>query len=81
MPAKRFAGAEVLIPVDLRPAPPRERYETRTIPSDSYVTMDTEPIPSAFRVGEARLDPVCPMDLGEAPTPGAVGLAYEELAV
>jgi hypothetical protein len=40
-PAERFARGEVLLPVDLRPAPPRERLETRIVPKDAYVAVDT----------------------------------------
>src|SRR5712691_6644801 len=40
-PAERFARGEVLLPVDLRPAPPRERVETRIVPRDAYVAVDT----------------------------------------
>jgi len=48
VPSERFERAEVLIPVDLRPVPPRERYETRIVPSDAYVSVDTNRYPVPF---------------------------------
>jgi transposase len=48
VPAERFARGEVLIPVDLRPVPPRERYETRIVPRDAYVAVDTNRYPVPF---------------------------------
>ena len=47
-PAERFARGEVLMPVDLRPAPPRERLETRIVPRDAYVAVDTNRYPVPF---------------------------------
>jgi transposase len=47
-PQDRFARAETLIPVDLRPPAPRERVVTRRVPSDCYVAVDTNRYPVPF---------------------------------
>lgn len=46
-PAERFARAEgaALLPVDARPPAPRERVETRVVPSDAFVLVDTNRYP------------------------------------
>lgn len=46
-PAERFAR-EVLVPVDLRPAPPKERWETRIVPKDAFVAVETNRYPVPF---------------------------------
>lgn len=49
-PAERFARAETLIAVDLRPPTPRERVVMRRVPSDCYVAVETNryPVPYAW---------------------------------
>jgi len=46
-PAERFAR-EALIPVDLRPPAPRERVESRRVPKDAYVAVETNKYPVPF---------------------------------
>jgi transposase len=46
-PAERFLR-EVLIPVDRRPAPPKERWETRIVPKDAFVAVETNRYPVPF---------------------------------
>ena len=47
-PSERFRRAEAvaLIPVDLRPAPERERIEHRIVPRDTYVVVETNRYPA-----------------------------------
>ena len=47
-PCERFARAERLIPVDLRPPAPRERAVIRRVPSDCYVAVETNRYPVPF---------------------------------
>jgi transposase len=47
-PSERFARAEKLIAVDLRPAPPRERVLVRRVPKDAYVAVETNRYPVLF---------------------------------
>ena len=47
-PAERFARAETLIPVDLRPPAPRERVVIRRVPPDCYVAVETNRYPVPF---------------------------------
>jgi transposase len=47
-PSARFARAEVLIGVDLRPAPPRERVVIRRVPADCFVVVETNRYPVPF---------------------------------
>ena len=47
-PQERFARAETLIPVDLRPPAPRERLVVRRVPSDCYVAVETNRYPVPF---------------------------------
>lgn len=59
-PAERFAREEVgqLIAVDARPTPPRERLERRVVPSDTYVTVETNRYPAPVAWVGQRID-VC----------------------
>jgi len=60
-PAERFARSEKaqLVAVDRRPPPPRERLETRVVPRDSFVAVDTNryPVPLEWsgKVVEAQI--------------------------
>ncbi|MGH7869231.1 MAG: IS21 family transposase, partial [Candidatus Dormibacteraceae bacterium] len=47
-PSARFARGEMLIPVDLRPAPPRQRVVVRRVPRDAYVAVETNRYPVCF---------------------------------
>jgi transposase len=47
-PCARFARAERLIPVDLRPPTPRERVVVRRVPADCYVAVETNRYPVPF---------------------------------
>ena len=47
-PCERFARAETLIPVDLRPPTPRERWVIRRVPTDCYVAVETNRYPVPF---------------------------------
>ena len=47
-PHDRFARAERLIPVDLRPPAPRERLVIRRVPTDCYVAVETNRYPVPF---------------------------------
>src|SRR5437867_2856640 len=47
-PRDRFARAERLIPVDLRPPAPRERVVIRRVPTDCYVAVETNRYPVPF---------------------------------
>ncbi len=47
-PSERFARAEKLLPVDLRPAPPRERVVIRRVPADCFVAVETNRYPVPF---------------------------------
>lgn len=47
-PAERFARAERLIPVDRRPPAARECIETRRVPKDAYVAVETNRYPVPF---------------------------------
>lgn len=47
-PAERFARAERLIPVDQRPPGARECIETRRVPNDAYVAVETNRYPVSF---------------------------------
>lgn len=47
-PQERFARAETLIPVDLRPPAPRERVVSRRVPTDCYVAVETNRYPVPF---------------------------------
>ncbi|MGH7311219.1 MAG: Mu transposase domain-containing protein, partial [Candidatus Rokuibacteriota bacterium] len=47
-PCGRFARAETLIPVDLRPPAPRERLVIRRVPTDCYVAVETNRYPVPF---------------------------------
>lgn len=47
-PAERFARGEVLIPVDLRPVPPRERVVVRIVPRDALVAVEANRYPVPF---------------------------------
>lgn len=47
-PAARFARAEPLIPVDLRPPAPRERVVIRRVPADCFVAVETNRYPVPF---------------------------------
>jgi hypothetical protein len=47
-PHDRFARAERLIPVDLRPPAPRERVVIRRVPTDCYVAVETNRYPVPF---------------------------------
>ena len=52
-PAERFERErEALIAVDLRPAPPRERVETRTVAKDAFVAVETNRYPVPFEWAE-----------------------------
>ena len=44
-PAERFARAEKLIPVDRRAPSPRERIESRVVPRDGYVAVESNRYP------------------------------------
>jgi transposase len=46
-PAERFAR-ETLASVDLRPAPPKQRWETRIVPKDAFVAVETNRYPVPF---------------------------------
>ena len=73
-PAVRFARAEAaaLVPVERRP-PPRERLESRVVPRDGYVAVDTNryPVPLGWvghQVGvHIRVDEVVVRLDGEEP--------------
>jgi transposase len=48
-PAERFERErDVLVVVDLRPAPPRERVVTRTVAKDAFVAVETNRYPVPF---------------------------------
>ena len=47
-PQERFARAETLTPVDLRPPAPRERIVVRRVPTDCYVAVETNRYPVPF---------------------------------
>ncbi|MGH7701637.1 MAG: Mu transposase domain-containing protein, partial [Gemmatimonadales bacterium] len=47
-PHERFARAETLTPVDLRPPAPRERLVVRRVPTDCYVAVETNRYPVPF---------------------------------
>jgi transposase len=47
-PVDRFARAERLTPVDLRPVPPREQVVVRRVPRDAYVAVETNRYPVPF---------------------------------
>ncbi len=72
-PSERFQRAEaaLLVPVDRRPPAPRERVESRVVPRDGYVALDTNrypvPLEWAGRTIEVRVLPeVVTLSGGEA---------------